>query len=292
MTFDPLFSSELSPPPPPHRTIAFTSGKGGVGKFNVVLNTGLTLARRGRRVAILDGDLGLASINVLLGVSPRYDLRHVVAGERSLEEVTLRGPHGLLIVPAGSGVAELANLGPAEREDLLDELRALGERVDFLLIDTGAGLSDTVLNLIVSSDEAVVVTRPEPTALADAYALMKVVIQHDASYPFHLLVNMVRDVDQARQVFDALSQILVRFLGYRPGYAGHVVADASVGQAVVRQVPFTTLSPRSPAAACIEQLADALTATRETARAPAVDAPPADSRTFWEKVSRWTWSRP
>jgi flagellar biosynthesis protein FlhG len=214
-----------------------------------------------------------------------------VAGERTLDEVLLRGPDGLLIVPAGSGVAELANLGPEEREALLERLHELGERVDFLLVDTGAGLSDTVLNLIVASDEAVVVTRPEPTALADAYALMKVVIQHDASYPFHLLVNMVRDGEQAQQVFESLSQILVRFLGYRPGNAGHVVTDSIVGQAVVRQVPFTTLSPRSPAARCIERLADALTGTRGGMAALSLDGESPGRRTFWEKVSGWGWSR-
>lgn len=291
MTVDPTFPSDMSPATPPYRTIAFTSGKGGVGKSNIVLNTALTLARRGRRVVLLDGDLGLASINVLLGISPRYDLRHVVAGERTLEDVLLRGPDGLLIVPAGSGLAELANLGPEERERLLEAFHALGDQVDFLLVDTGAGLTDTVLNLIVASDEAVVVTRPEPTSLADAYALMKVVIQHDASYPFHLLVNMVRDADQAQQVFDSLSQILLRFLGYRPGYAGHVVTDSVVGQAVVRQVPFTSLSPRSRATGCIERLADALTGTREGVAVPAVAGESAAPCTFWEKVSRWGRSR-
>jgi flagellar biosynthesis protein FlhG len=290
MNPDPTFPSDLPPITPSHRTIAFTSGKGGVGKSNIVLNTGLMLARRGRRVAILDGDLGLASINVLLGVSPRYDLRHVVAGERTLEETLLRGPHGLLIVPAGSGVAELANLDMEQREELLMALHAFAQQMDFLLVDTGAGLSDTVLNLIVSSDETVVVTRPEPTALADAYALMKVVIQHDASYPFHVLVNMVRSADQGQQIFDSLSQILVRFLGYQPGYAGHVVTDPLVGQAVVRQVPLATLAPRGPAAQCLERLVDTLTNTRESEPAPLGEAS-TGARTFWEKVSRWGWSR-
>jgi len=268
---------------PRHRTIAFTSGKGGVGKSNLILNTGLVLARRGKRVVILDGDLGLASLNVLLGLSPRFDLRHVIAGEKRLDQILLNGPHGIRIIPAGSGVAELANLTDDERETLLVELQELGPTVDFLLIDTGAGLSDTVLNLIVASDEAVVVTRPEPTALADAYALMKVVIQYQAAYPFHLLINMARDADQAQQVFGSLSQILMKFLGYQPGNAGYVVMDPSVGRAVVQQVPFTVLAPRCEAARGLEALADRLLGSPV---APAPDATP-----FWKRLSRWSWKQ-
>lgn len=275
--------STLPPLATRHRTIAFTSGKGGVGKSNLILNTGLVLARRGKRVVILDGDLGLASLNVLLGVSPRFDLRHVIAGEKRLDQILLNGPHGIQIIPAGSGVAELANLTDDERETLLAELQELGPTVDFLLIDTGAGLSDTVLNLIVASDEAVVVTRPEPTALADAYALMKVVIQYQAAYPFHLLINMVRDGDQAQQVFGSLAQILLKFLGYQPGYAGHVVMDPSVGRGVVQQVPFTVLAPRCEAARGLEALVDRLLGTPGP---PVRDATP-----FWKRLSRWSWKQ-
>lgn len=263
------------------RTIAFTSGKGGVGKSNIVLNTGLLLARQGKRVVVLDGALGLASLNVLLGLAPRHDLRHVLAGDKRLDEILLRGPHGLLVIPAGSGVAELANLAPEEREELLAQLAELEQSVDFLLIDTGAGLSDTVLNLILASDEAVVVTLPEPPALAHAYALIKVIVQHHAAFPFHILVNMVRDREQARQIYDSLSHILVRFLGYQPGYAGHVTADPRVGHAVVQQVPFTILDPRCRATQCLETLAAALTGS------PAPDR--TDARTFWERMAAWRW---
>ncbi len=283
MSWEPPFSPPLPPPEARHRTIAFTSGKGGVGKSNLVLNTGLVLARRGRRVALLDGDLGLASLNVLLGHSPRHDLRDVIAGRKKLAEILFRGPHGLLVIPAGSGVAELANLDEAEREELLGQLREVEAMVDFLLIDTGAGLSDTVLNLIAASDESLVITRPEPTALADAYALMKVVIQEKAAYPFHLLINMVRDGDQAQQVFRSLSQILVRFLGYQPGYAGFVVTDPCVGQAVLQQVPFTLLAPRSRASRCLETLANSLLGSAEREGDGAM--------TFWERVSGGKWGR-
>jgi flagellar biosynthesis protein FlhG len=279
MTGDPASSSTLPPLATRHRTIAVTSGKGGVGKSNIVLNTGLALARRGRRVTILDGDLGLASINVLLGVSPRHDLRHVLAGERKLREIVVHGPHGIAIIPAGSGVAELANLDEEDREVLLSQLGEIGAATDFLLIDTGAGISDTVLNLVAASDETIVVTRPEPTALADAYALIKVIVQQEPAYPFHLLINMVRDGQQAGQVFQSLEQILVRFLGYQPGNAGFVVTDPHVAQAVVQQVPFTVLAPSCPAAHGIEALADRLLG-RPT---PAAAGPGG----FWTRLGRW-----
>jgi flagellar biosynthesis protein FlhG len=279
MTVDPVSASTLPPLETRCRTIAFTSGKGGVGKSNLVLNAGLALARRGRRVAIFDGDLGLASINVLLGLAPRHDLRHVLSGERRLRDIVVHGPHGVAIVPAGAGVAELANLAAGDRERLLDQLRDLEESVDFVLVDTGAGISDTVLNLVVASDEAVVITRPEPTALADAYALIKVIVREAPTYPFHLLVNMVRDAAQAAHVYRSLSEILVRFLGYQPGDAGYVVADPRVGQGVVQQVPFTLLSPECPAARDVDALAARILGT------PAPATP--GGRGLWSRLATW-----
>jgi flagellar biosynthesis protein FlhG len=281
MNGDPTFSPTLPPVVARHRTIAFTSGKGGVGKSNLVLNTAIALARRGRRVMILDGDLGLASINVLLGLSPRFDLRHVLTGERPLRDIVLQGPHDVAIIPAGSGIAELANLDADAREVLLGQLALVAETVDYLLIDTGAGINDTVLNLVVASDEAVVVTRPEPTALADAYALIKVIVTAEPAFPFHLLINMVRDARQAEQVYQSLEQILVRFLGYQPGNAGHVVTDARVGHGVVQQVPFSILAPQCQAARDIEALA---------ARFMGADAKAAEATRrggFWARVGQW-----
>jgi flagellar biosynthesis protein FlhG len=281
MSHEQVFPASLPAPPSRPRTIAFTSGKGGVGKSSLALSTALLLARRGRRVAILDGDLGLASLHVLLGQTPRFDLRHVVAGDKRLRDILLQGPHGLLVVPAGSGVADLANLGEQDRDELLAQLAEIERAVDFILIDTGAGISDTVLTLIAASDEAVVVTVPEPTSLADAYALMKVIVQHAAAYPFHILMNMVRDEAQAQQVYRSLEQILLRFLGYRPGYAGFVVADQWVTRSVVQQVPFAILAPRAPATRCLETLTDTMLGTTEK--------PPEASGGFWDRVLQRSW---
>ena len=208
-------------------------------------------------MTLLDGDLGLASINVLLGLSPRFDLRHVLAGERQMRDIVLQGPHGLSIIPAGSGIAELANLdGGVPRDVLLAQLATLAETVDYLLIDTGAGISDTVLNLVVASDEAIVVTRPEPTALADAYALIKVVVNEEPAYPVPPAhQHGARQRSRRNRCSSSLEQILMRFLGYRPGNAGHVQTDPRVGQAVIQQVPFTILAPGCQAARDVETLA-------------------------------------
>lgn len=259
------------------RTIAFTSGKGGVGKSSLVLNTGIVLARQGCRVVVLDGDLGLANLHVMLGQSPRWDLRHVIAGDKRLAEIAFTGPAGVRIVPGGPGVVELANLPEDDRQGLLSQLEEIEQGVDFLLIDTAAGLDDAVLDLVVASDEAVVVTRPEPTAIADAYALMKSVVLETPSYPFHLLINMVRDAAQGRHIYEALTQILMKFLGYRPGYAGFVVDDPAVGQAVVRQLPFAVAAPRAAATRCIEALAGRLLGTAP----PAAPGAPG----FWKRLA-------
>jgi flagellar biosynthesis protein FlhG len=279
MSTEPNLPDRLPPLGDRRRTIAFTSGKGGVGKSSIALNTGLMLAQRGRRVVLLDGDLGLASLNVLLGQSPRYDLRDVIAGEKRLHDIMLRGPYDIQIIPAGSGVAELANLGEEDREELLNQLREVEEEVDYLLIDTGAGISDTVLNLVISSDEAVVITRPEPTALADAYALIKVIVLHQPSFPFHILVNMVRDREQALSVYRSLSQILLKFLGYQPGYAGYVLNDPCVAQAVIQQVPFCMTWPRGAATRCLEVLANTLLGA-------GVETAP-ETVGFWDRVAGW-----
>jgi flagellar biosynthesis protein FlhG len=181
------------------------------------------------------------------------------------------------VIPAAAGVAALATLDAAEQERLLGELRRIEGRLEFLLIDTGAGLGDTVLNLLLASDEALLVTVPEPTALADAYGLMKTVVQRTPVYPFHLLVNMVRDEAQARQVHESMARISCRFLGYQPGYAGGIALDPWVAHGVLRQVPFTTLAPRSRAARGLDALVDKILGT-----------PPGEGRSamaFWQRLA-------
>ncbi len=276
-----MLSTSSAPGTAP-RTIAFASGKGGTGTSVLALNVAILLAKRGERVVILDGNFGLGNLNQLLGPSPRYDLRHVLAGERRLRDILLRGPHGLLIIPAGSGVAELANLDESGREMLLEQLEEIEQGVDFLLIDAGAGISDTVLNLIMASDETIVVTRQEPTALTNAYALMKVIVQHRPTYPFHLLINLVKNAAQAQLIYDSLAQILIKFLGYRPGYAGFVVGDANVRRSVMRQVPFVLEAPWSPAAKCLSAFVEKL-----APRKKGLGIKSQSARPWWKRKLSW-----
>lgn len=257
------------------RTIAFASGKGGVGTSVLALNTALLLARSGKRVAILDGDFGLAGLTVLLGRTPKYDLGDVLAGTKRLEEIILRGPNDLLIIPAGAGVEELADISAEALEILFKELRVLRAGIDYLLIDTPTGIGRVTLDLVRFADETIVVTRPEPTALSDAYGLMKIMELDDPSYPVHVLVNMALDGEQARQVYNALTQITLKFVSYRMGYAGFVTNDPNVGEGVIYQIPFVIRTPTTQATRDLHVLIEKLV--------PEVKAP---RPTFWERVSQ------
>ncbi len=261
---------------PALRTIAFTSGKGGVGKSSLALNVGLVLARQGRRVVILDGDLSLANIDVLLGLTPKRTLKDVVEGDLSLRDVMLTGPHGIGVIPASSGVETLASLDPGRRERLLAKLSEIEEMADVLLVDTAAGVSPTVLSLVLACQEAVVVTVPEPTAITDAYALLKIISRRNPDHAVRLLVNMAESQAQAEEVYRGIQRVVQRFLPFRPLYAGHVVWDPCVGKAVQEQKPLAIYYPYTKATRCISALAHSL-----------VTSPPAagGGGAFWSRMA-------
>ena len=219
---------------------------------------------------------------MLTGQTPKFDLRCVLAGEKRLRDTLLVGPQGIRIIPGAQGVAELADLDEKDREELLHQLREVGAGYDFVLIDAGSGIGATTLSLVLAAHEAIVVTRPEPTALASAYALIKIVVQREPAFPFHLLINMVRDARQAEQVFGSLQQILVRYLGYQPGDAGFVVMDKHVGRSVIQQVPFVLGAPRSEATQCLRSLTEKL-APRE--KGLDIGSQGAPSR--WSQIFSW-----
>lgn len=244
----------------PVRTIAFTSGKGGVGKSTLVVNVGLVLARQGVRVGVFDGDLGLANIDVLLGLTPKYTLRDVIEGDLELRDIMVPGPHGLQVLPASSGIESLANLDPDQRDRLVAKLATLEQLIDVLLVDTAAGISSTVLSLVLACQEAVVVTMPEPTALTDAYALLKVVSQRNPNHPVRLLVNMAENQRQAEETYLRIERVTNRFLFSRPSFAGYVVRDPCVTKAVQEQKPLTVYYPYAKATRCIHNLAQSLLA--------------------------------
>jgi flagellar biosynthesis protein FlhG len=241
------------------RVISVTSGKGGVGKTNVVANLALALARRGQRVLILDADLGLANLDVLLGLSSRYNIRHVLAGEKSLEEVVIEGPDGVRILPASSGVQELTQLGEEQKLVLLNELDGLEPTCDLLLIDTGAGISPNVTYFNLAALERIVVATPEPTSITDAYALIKVMATRHATRSFRLLVNQVKDEQDAHEVFAKLVRVVDRFIGeVSLSFLGWVPSDECVPRAVKKQRAVVDLYPECPASRSFARVAEAV----------------------------------
>lgn len=249
----------------PTRALAVTSGKGGVGKTNVTINLALALAQRKQRVMVLDADLGLANVDIAMGLLPRYNLMHVIQGEKTLEEIIVAGPLNISVIASGSGIRELANLSDEGRERLLRALVNLKADYDFLIIDTSAGLGRNVLGFALAADDIVVVTTPEPTALLDAYSMIKVVLQENPEAKINLVVNMVKDESEAREVADKLTVLVHRFLSGTISPLGYVMWDAHVGDAVREQTPLLMLYPSSVASKCIQTIALKLTNGRPSA---------------------------
>ncbi len=239
--------------------LSFSSGKGGVGKTNMVTNTAIAMSRLGKKVMILDADLGLANIDVLLGLAPQYNIKHVLAGERSLGEVLVEGPEGLLILPAGSGVPELVNLSEAEKLLLLNEMEELNEKIDVMLIDTAAGISDNVLYFNMAAQKRIVVVTPEPTSVTDAYALIKVMANKHHVKDFSILVNWTKSRQEALKVFKQLSTVADRFLGLIAlDYVGFIPKDDFIPKAVLRQRAVLDMYPESEASKSFMELAHTL----------------------------------
>jgi flagellar biosynthesis protein FlhG len=237
------------------RVISVTSGKGGVGKSNVVSNLAIALSAQGKKVLLIDADLGLGNLDVLLGLSPTYNLNHVMSGEKTVLEILIDGPAGIKIIPAGTGVQELTSLGQHEKLKLLDELDMLEEQFDIMIIDTEAGISENVTYFTVAAQEIFVVVTPEPTSITDAYALIKLLATRYSEHHFKVLVNMAKDSEDALEVFRKLANVAGRFLDISLDYLGCVVKDEKVVEAVKRQKAVTELFPDSEASACFATLA-------------------------------------
>lgn len=237
------------------RVIAITSGKGGVGKTNIVANLGFVLSRMGKRVFVLDADMGLANIDVLLGLAPHYNFQHVFHGEKRLEDIIVDGPGGMKILPASSGVQELSELTQEQKLMLLGEFSSFGSRLDVLLIDTGAGISSNVMYFNMAAQEKIVVVTPEPTSITDAYAIIKVMSKKHDEKHFKLVVNQVKDEHEAQGLYSNLSSVAEKFLNVSLDYVGYITHDEHVKQAVRSQKLVTMLYPRSAASLCFVRLA-------------------------------------
>ncbi len=260
-----------------HSVFSFSSGKGGVGKTNIVANTAIALATMGKRPLILDADLGLANIDVLLGLAPRYNIKHVLSGEKSVKDVLVEGPHGILILPAGSGVPELLDLTETQKRILLDEMETISDMIDTLLIDTAAGISDNVLYFNIASQHRIIIVTPEPTSITDAYALIKVLYTRHKVEDFSILVNWANSENDAKRVYRQLASVADRFLGpLRLEFIGFVPRDQYLQKAVLQQRAVLDMYPNASSSAALRDLAHRINRMGQEAK------PDGNIRFFWK----------
>lgn len=257
---------------------SITSGKGGVGKTAVVANLAYNLASMGKRVLILDADLGLANIDVVFGLSPSFNLNHFFSEQRSLQEILVDGPLGIKILPAGSGIQNFTRLDSHQKMRLLDGLDSMQNHFDYVLIDTEAGISENVTYFNTAAQEILVVTTPEPTAITDAYALMKLLSTHFHEKKFNLVVNQIRTEDDALDVYRKLTMVANRYLDISIDYLGSIPEDRQMIDSIRKQTVISELFPGSKTTAAFRQLAGRICSE------PSQASPKGNLQFFWKKL--------
>jgi len=239
--------------------LAVTSGKGGVGKTNIAANIAVSAAADNQRVILMDADLGLGNLDILMKIQARYNLSHVISGNRTLEQTTYVGPGGVEIICGGSGIETLANLSPFQRQRLLNEMECLQERSDLIVIDTGAGIHSTVVGFCLAADHTLVVTTPEPTAITDAYAMIKVLASKQYAGRISLLVNMAQSLAEGKKVYRQIADVANRFLNVAVYEAGVLCTDENLIQAVRRREPVVLAFPRADISRAFAAISNRLT---------------------------------
>lgn len=239
---------------PQVRVIAVASGKGGVGKTNVSVNLAIALANQNHSVLVMDADLGMANIDVMLGIRPKFDLFHVITGEKSLNDVIVDGPAGISIIPAASGVSRMLDLSITEHAGLIRAFDEISRKVDYLIIDTAAGIAESVVTFSKAAQEVIVVVCDEPASITDAYALIKVLKQDHGVKRFQVLSNMVKDVEHGRRLYSKLAHVAENFLDISLGYVGSIPNDEKLKEAVRAQTPVITAFPQSPSGIAFQSL--------------------------------------
>ncbi len=240
----------------PVKVVAVTGGKGGVGKTNISVNLSIALAQMQRRVVLMDADLGLANVDVLLGLQPRFTLADVLSGERKMRDILLQGPGGIKVVPAASGISNMAGLSPQEHAAIIHSFSELSDQLDVLVIDTAAGISDTVVSFVRAAQEVVVVVCDEPSSITDAYALIKLLNSEHDVFRFRVVANMTRTIQEGMNLFNKLNTVCERFLDdITLQYLGPVPFDENVRKAVQKRKPLLEFAPRCKAAQAVKALA-------------------------------------
>ena len=237
------------------KTIAITSGKGGVGKTNFSASLSIALAQRGASVTLLDADLGLANINVIFGVIPKFNLYHVIKGKKKLKDIIIQVPEGIKIIAGASGFYQLANLDVERRNDFIKSLSDI-EGDDYMIIDTGAGISHNVLSFVLPADEIIVITTPELTAITDAYGIIKSIVAQSSEKSIKLIVNRVNSISEGNKVSQKVINIAGHFLNVKVECIGYIFDDISVVKSVSVQKPFIISHPKSKASGCVGVIAD------------------------------------
>ncbi|MDR0494362.1 MAG: MinD/ParA family protein [Treponema sp.] len=239
------------------RVITVTSGKGGVGKTNLSVNMALAFARLGKKVVVMDADLGLANVNVMLNMIPKYNLYHVIKKQKTIQDILVETEYGISIVAGASGFSQIANMGEQERHDFISELESLSF-ADIIIIDTSAGVSSNVMDFIAAADDAIIITTPEPTAITDAYGIIKIIaMEYDTiNIGLKLVVNRARGAAEAKSVADRMINIAGQFLNLKVDYLGFIYDDPAVPSAVRQQKPFMIIDPKCKASLCIQHLVE------------------------------------
>ncbi len=237
------------------RIITVTSGKGGVGKSNVVINLAIAISRMGKRVLVIDADLGLANVDILLGLKNRFNLQYVIEGKMKLKDIVVVGPAGIKVVPGSSGIPRIANMSSRKRQEFIASFKELEGEADMILIDTSAGMTKNVINFTLLADDIILVTTPEPSAVTDAYAMIKVIHAEKPEAKVGLVVNQARSEAQALDVATKIAQVARQFLNFHVYVLGTMPSDPYVPRAVMQRQPWTELYPRAAATKAVRQIA-------------------------------------
>jgi flagellar biosynthesis protein FlhG len=244
----------------PVRVIAVASGKGGVGKTTVSVNVAVALAKKGRRVALLDADMGLANVDILLGIYPKYNLAHVLSGEKSLNEIMVEGPLGLKVIPGASGIQKMSELTTLEQASLIRAFSEIDQDTDVLIVDTAAGISASVINFVRACQEIMVVICDEPTSLTDAYAFIKLLNRDYGVGSFNVIANTVQTAEQGRKLFQKLCKVTDAYLDVSLQFAGSVPYDLSLRKSVQQQRPVVLEYPASEVSLALTDIAEKIDA--------------------------------